>query len=344
VINLGRTYNVDQYAIFWSGLVKSFLTDEQKNSWIETGGKRLFFKRRLYKYRFMLSQSLEKCDVNKTERRRIIAFFVEKLKDIDAYICSDEVQLKTIKSTYFEDENTKFSTNAVDALKEVLVKVYEEVSKEHAYELFKKLDVRTCPYCNRQYTFVIEKDTQSDYMVRPEMEHFYDKSDYPLLALCFYNLVPSCHECNHGKGTKSISINPYFRGFETKFVIAPDTEDEYDVNQEMTSVQIGQIKDTDGFKVGFKNTTDDERDNIKKLGLTKLYNEHRDYVMEMIEKASTYNEWLSSSLVDSFQGVEHSPASVYDFVWGKYLDEVEQYKRPLSKLTKDVLEQLNIKR
>lgn len=33
---------------------------------------------------------------------------------------------------------------------------------------------------------------------------------------------------------------------------------------------------------------------------------------------------------------------IHDFVWGKYLNVAEQERRPLSKLTKDILDQMGI--
>ncbi len=47
--------------------------------------------------------------------------------------------------------------------------------------LSKQLGVNTCPYCNRHYTFTIE-DIDSGENFRPQLDHFYLKSDYPYLA------------------------------------------------------------------------------------------------------------------------------------------------------------------
>ena len=75
----------------------------------------------------------------------------------------------------------------------------------HGYWLVKKLDIKTCPYCNRNYTFVLNRGLKA----RPEYDHFYPKADYPFLALSFYNLIPSCPSCNHLKKGKQIDLNPY---------------------------------------------------------------------------------------------------------------------------------------
>lgn len=58
---------------------------------------------------------------------------------------------------------------------------------------------------------------------------------------------------------------------------------------------------------------------------------HKDYVLGIIERA-----------LDDFQHSDHTLMDIHDFVWGKYLDVAEQEKRPLSKLTKDILDQMGI--
>lgn len=96
------------------------------------------------------------------------------------------------------------------------------------------------------------------------------------------------------------------------------------------------------FSVAFENPSAEEKQNIKSLGLSVLYNEHKDYVMELVDKSVTYDRLLQEGIVDSFQGIFHSPQDVHDLIFGGYLSDAEQEKRPLSKLTKDILDQLNL--
>jgi hypothetical protein len=79
-----------------------------------------------------------------------------------------------------------------------------------AYTFVNELDLKTCPYCNRNYIFIVDEKTGK---LRPEIDHFYPKSIYPFLAMSFYNLIPSCPTCNHTKKDKNSLIkklkNPY---------------------------------------------------------------------------------------------------------------------------------------
>lgn len=208
-------------------------------------------------------------------------------------------------------------------------------SKNRGYDLLLELKIRTCPYCNRNYTFSINKNNRK---TRPEFDHFYPKSKYPLLALSFYNLVPSCHICNHLKGEKSIGISPYDRKFSdtTTFKI-------YE-NKSVVSLTPSTKIMEDQFDIQLDSNCVDEKKNIEVFALNELYSEHKDYIQEILDKTQSYNDTALKSLRDSFQTPIYSQSQVYNYVWGKYLEDAEHEKRPLSKLTKDLLDQLNIKR
>jgi 5-methylcytosine-specific restriction endonuclease McrA len=217
-----------------------------------------------------------------------------------------------------------------DAFKEYMIGQYEELfyNRKFGKWLAKELDVKTCPYCNRQYTFSVEVGTKN---VRPEFDHFYSKADYPYLALSFYNLIPACPICNHIKSDDPIDKNPYFEGFNDNFKFKIKTKDgeEFSLDWALRSK----------LEIDFTN----KNENIKVFALKELYNEHIDYVKEIIDKAQAYNQSYYNSLNDSYKGLGKQDAEIDRFVWGNYLENAEHEKRPLSKLTRDILEQLEIK-
>ncbi len=63
---------------------------------------------------------------------------------------------------------------------------------------------------------------------------------------------------------------------------------------------------------------------------------------EIVEKTIAYNPTARQALTFAFQDQAYSLQQVYDFVWGKYLQEAQYGRKPLSKLTQDTLEQLGI--
>ena len=262
--------------------------------------------------------------------------------NFDKVVLAEENDMKRIR-TNFVKRAGRTTDNAKDTYMEMMVKLYSAFTQSDSgkgmkisHYFFTEMKIKTCPYCNRQYTFTLSEDNVK---AAPEYDHFYDKSDYPVLAVSFYNLVPSCHTCNHIKGAnKTVKVNPYFKGFESKFRMFDKTDTWRRLNpiEMMNKDGLLRLAREDGT------ISNDEESNIKALGLESLYRMHKDYVDEIIEKAAAYNKSARQQLAESFQKRGYTPDQVYDFVWGKYLDETHLENRVLSKLTRDMLEQLEI--
>lgn len=144
--------------------------------------------------------------------------------------------------------------------------------------ILKKLDIQTCPYCNRQYIITLR-----DKKVRPQFDHYYSKSDYPYLALSIFNLIPCCSICNMAKSDldtcqKSI-LYPYDEefGYDIKFVIKEN---------EGTSLFQYASGLSDQFTVEIKNPNNvlvnEATHQIEQLHLKELYNEHKDYIRDVL--------------------------------------------------------------
>lgn len=258
-------------------------------------------------------------------------------KDLEDY-SKEQVSesMKNLMIGLYEDfTKAKHNTSAEQTKQDEQVKKKEDISNAHYF--FRELNIRTCPYCNRHYTFTYSKKNNK---VSPEYDHFYDKSSHPLVAVSFYNLVPSCHTCNHVKGTRETArINPFFSGFKSKFMLQDEKGDKLMIDYDKVSMK---EKRNDYGKLTYSGLTDDENGNVETFALKGLYEMHDDYIKELVDKVIAYNPTVRQSLVDAFQDQAYSPQQVYDFVWGRYLEEAQYGNRPLSKLTKDILEQLGI--
>jgi hypothetical protein len=206
---------------------------------------------------------------------------------------------------------------------------YEKYKKgKHSYWLMKKLDIRVCPYCNRAYTFTINKNNKK---IRPEFDHFYPKTKYPYLALSFFNLIPSCPTCNHTKKTDIIDIHPYIEDFGDKCKFKIDYIGECILND-----------DYDNWNIIFEKTEKKFDTNIDTFALKELYNEHKDFILEVVFKARAYNDEVYKSLIQTFSNQGLSEKEMNLLIFGTYLESEEIGLRPLSKLSKDIIEQIGI--
>lgn len=221
----------------------------------------------------------------------------------------------------------------MELIKEVMVPYYDTISKAYGHDLVNALDIKTCPYCNRQYIQTFEGLRAE----RPELDHFYPKALFPMFCLSFYNLIPVCHSCNHVKLDDEIGVNPYRKPFNSRFVIIDKK------GAKLSPSKIHKLtKNEIALKLDGKSMEEDENSQV--LGLENVYNKHTDYVKELIDKSMAYDAYARQTLVDSFQGAGYHPRQVFDFVWGRHLFDAEYEDRPLSKLTKDILDLLDIRR
>ena len=332
MIKITASDRVDAIAQEWAATLHVFLTEKLVGNnrvyVILPGKSRLYFPSRWRKYLY----DFNLCCPSKVSRqqRRVAVRLLLDVFSLEANLIGRKAEVNRLKTVC---EQLKINSPVVfDQIKNICVRIYEDFTLKNAYAFLSKLNIRTCPYCNRHYTFTIEKDQKGDFCSRGEFDHFLDKSDYPLLAVSFYNLVPSCHECNHGKGVKDVKVNPYEAGFSSRFQLQdPRSGKKLNANEMLGLKTIGD------FNIGFENPSAEEQKNIETLGLIQLYNEHRDYALEMIEKYTAYDYATQRGLVDAFQGLFHSQSQIDDFIWGQYMHTAANQNRPLSKLTADIL-------
>jgi hypothetical protein len=209
---------------------------------------------------------------------------------------------------------------------------YKRMCAEDGYWLAKELNVNTCPYCNRQYTFTIDKQKR----IRPQFDHFLSKSEYPHLALSFYNLIPCCPTCNHIKSVTSKElIYPYDEGFHNKCQFQVN-HTAFMLNNDQIKLELITMSECDTlFMEKCKNSIDT-------FALKELYEQHSDYIEEIIIKAYSYNHDYYDGLIENFSKMGKNKNEMHRLIFGNYIDRANNEQRPLSKLTSDLLEQIGI--
>jgi hypothetical protein len=206
--------------------------------------------------------------------------------------------------------------------------------KYNGFILLEKLKITVCPYCNRNFIYNTEKHRTS------ELDHFFNKDTYPILALSFYNLVPSCKVCNKIKlANNQLVINPYdnrvnFDAF-VKFRLKIKEADFYYKTKDF-KILWNKENTPSNFKARVDN-------HIKLFQLESLYNHHKDWVLDIIQKNIIYNESYIDSLFQQFEGVLFkNREDVIRLLSSNYINEEDLDKRPLAKLTRDISEDLGL--
>ena len=265
----------------------------------------------------------------------------------------EDAFLKIMTGEYSFLENLKeILDNFVDEeprLAEYLKKSYDKIDSELRKKIIDLKNVSVCPYCNRNYIsstykFLQCNNCNQELLVidgtekecpgckqeikgltkvvnTAQLDHFFQKDSYPLFAVSFYNLIPSCYSCNHVKLNKDLKHSPYDRSFpfdDVKFTYIP--------------------KSTDKIEIKIDSRNPDFKNGIRILGIEELYQSHIDVVNELIWKKEVYSDSYRDGLskILNQTALELSEAELNRFITGYYTDKGDYGKRPLSKMVADI--------
>lgn len=236
------------------------------------------------------------------------------------------------------DLNFKIS----DPDKELLSHVFRYdvfASRKEVSELLELLGVEVCPYCNRVFITTLGKRGNS---LRAQMDHYKSKSEYPHLALSIMNLIPACGQCNYIKRDKDTPVlYPYAEEMGDSWVF--ETQPQGDVmyltgnqTEKDKFVIVGkwQKKCEDGYSKRLQNSLDVFR-------LEDLYNSHKEHVLDLFRQRYIFSEDYLQSLCDSFPILFHDLTDVKNMLYLSDIRKENWGKRPLSKLTHDIDEEIS---
>ena len=257
--------------------------------------------------------------------------FINKDTVLKKIISASPLQLKAIIqwiSIYYPDGNDK-TKPLYKFIYNIFVKHgYNKIDK---FEFIKNSDLKTCPYCNRNYIYTINENRN----IKGEIDHFYPKDLYPILGVSYHNLIPSCQTCNglNAKGNQ----DSYLKKLKNPYDIQID---DFKFNFKINSSNIfNPLKDEDSIEIYFERELSEYNEFFS---LDLLYKEHRDIVLELYLKAK--HEYVKQYIdyLHSYNGFEFSDEDIYRFITCGYMNEKDLHKRPLSKLVRDISEELGL--
>ena len=218
--------------------------------------------------------------------------------------------------------------------------LYENTGLFSKNKHIERVGLEVCPYCGRNYinTALHPTKTNPNTEVKPQIDHFLPKGEYPYLALNYYNMIPSCDTCNAapckwtndpiGKDrSHEYLMQPYlFRTRDIVFRYVPTTSfyQDYALTVSMTCANIELDK---GYK--------------EWLTLERFYEQHRDVATHMFVQlegivACNYKSYLK----DEFKIPTPFLDGLPKLLFGYGLDDKMAYKVPLFKFRKDIFEQM----
>ena len=260
------------------------------------------------------------------------------IANIDSTSNFNIIEKEKIKNC-IKNSKYKFSRKTIDEMTKLIYDVWKidssyiikKLNKDGilefwcAYSFVYLIDVRVCPYCNRQYiTPILKKNGK----MRADLDHFLPKSKYPYLSMSIYNLIPACKFCNTSlKGTKEFKetdLNPYEECFDDYATFYIDIS--------TNNINIGIRK--------YDNKNDNIDNYIDIFKLSEQYFYHTNQVEELIYKRLIYSEEYVKDISHNIFNSEVSVDKINEIIVGYTSDQSKINDEPLSKFKRDIIKQL----
>jgi len=264
---------------------------------------------------------------------KVFLEYIKKETVLEKIISASPLQLKAIIrwiSIYFPDGNDKRKPLYIFLYNIFVDHGYKQLDK---FDFMRNSDLKTCPYCNRNYIYTIDENRN----IKGEIDHFYPKDLYPILGVSYHNLIPSCQTCNglNAKGNKDSYLKKLKNPYDMQV-------DDIRFNFKINSSNIfNPLKDEESIDIYFEKELSAYNDFFS---LNLLYKEHRDIVLELYLKVK--HEYVRGYIdyLYSYEGLAFSDEDIYRFITCGYRNENDLHKRPLSKLVRDISEELGLLR
>lgn len=187
--------------------------------------------------------------------------------------------------------------------------------------IVKNAGLTVCPYCNRDYINCRAEDVSG-----AQLDHFFSKSDLPLFAVCLYNLVPVCGNCNRVKSSQqSTFVSPF--------------DNSIDWQNDITFSYIGKtLKDIRIIINGQGNLAN----NIKRMRIDEGYQIHGVEVLELLEKEQMYNATQKQEFMKVLSKVKLTDLEIKKIIFGPEITKESLRTKPLGKMLSDLHKELNI--
>ena len=256
---------------------------------------------------------------------------------------SDLVQSYKFDGIHTKKSHTVLKDYVVERYKEKLESYYNKIDKK---ELVRITSVTVCPYCNRNFINVTEEANTS------QLDHFFPKNEYPLFALCFYNLIPSCYGCNNKKSTSKFYISPYDESITDvdellMFSWKPKLADfinnsaniDIIVKDDISEEKLKQLESKDELSVRQKLLKDKYV-----IDTRNLYKLHTDVVQELLWKQEVYSNSYKIKLEEilATSDKKFSKYEIDRMIVGYYTDKENYGNRPLSKMVTDISKEIGL--
>ena len=171
-----------------------------------------------------------------------------------------------------------------------------------------------------------------------QIDHYFDKSDWPCFSSSFFNFLPSCGYCNQKKSNRFVDFYLYAENDEEsnpfKFEI-PDSELATFLVDYSTKFSIK-------FKGALYNLDQAAKSHNSTFHIEDLYNDNFLEVVKNFIKRKMFLHGVVNSCSNSFEIDDSILKMSYNEIYFDFVDDVDKiHSAPLTKLKQDINSQIN---
>ena len=236
------------------------------------------------------------------------------------------------------DSFIKVLDNYIGKLNSIIIQKfnYEKVlgKSDIRAQLVMKLNIKVCPYCNRQYINPLTIDKKNIYL--GDIDHILPKSRYALFQLSLFNMIPACKACNQlfKKNKTAQILNPYYEGFGDDAFLEIDystvneligIDDPHDYSWRIIHDKKGKIRNSiDTFQLNevYKSNSSEFK-RILKIKFLIQSQVYRDFIDNLLNSGnSSYIEYFDDTLL---YGVSLDENKFQDELLSKAIYDIVMY-------------------
>ena len=289
----------------------------------------------------------------KLRKHSIYKDYVDNIiKQYSDILNADPIKMKSLTKDFEKivpnsKMGTKLSGKKSKSFHEEIVYAmrYEDMRSVEFPEYLLNSDLRTCVYCNAQSTLTIEpvyynnkkKKKRKKIISKLQLDHFHPKSKYPFLSTSFFNLYPTCANCNLAKGNENALFELY------------TLDDDLDVFKfwidDKSVIDYWLSLDVKNIKIHFETQNGDIEllyNHNDLFQIQKVYDSQKDVGEELVWKAKANPQSYRKLLNNTFSKIFPDTSTIDRMIIGNYSNPSETFKRPLAKYTQDIAKQLKI--
>lgn len=260
---------------------------------------------------------------SKDEFKSLVLASFEKLKKAESYITKYSAHIMETECFYKSKKKNLSMKKKYNTIHDAytLIAKSEKKGSSMRVRIVKNAGITVCPYCNRDYI-----NCRADNISGAQLDHFFSKSKLPLFAICLYNLVPVCSNCNRVKSAKSLEFTSPFDnsinwGNDISFSYSGST-----------------LKD---IKI-IINTNGDLENNINGMRILEAYQIHGMEILELIEKEQMYNSTQIQELKKVLTPAKLTDLEIKKIIFGPEITKECMRTKPLGKMMSDLHKELKI--